>query len=45
VQVYKDGLVDKVYNLWNRNPMTVSRNYMVSWGKESVPPRPNLPSY
>ena len=45
VQVHKDGLVDKVYNLWNRNPMTVSRNYMVSWGKEGVPPKPNLPSY
>ena len=24
VAVHPDGLVDKVYNLWNRNPMTVS---------------------
>ena len=45
VQVHADGLVDKVYNLWNRNPITVSRSFMVSWGKEDVPPRPNLSSY
>lgn len=45
VQVHADGLVDKIYNLWNRNPITLTRTYMVSWGKEGAPPRPNLPSY
>jgi len=45
IQVYPDGLVDKVYNLWNRNPITLSRAYMVGWGKHSAPPRPNLESY
>ena len=45
VQVHPDGLVDKVYNLWNRNPITVSKTYMVSMGKQDVPPKPNRPSY
>jgi 3',5'-cyclic AMP phosphodiesterase CpdA len=45
VRVYTDGLVDKVYNLWNRNPVTVARAYTASWGKEGVPPKPNLASY
>ena len=37
VHVHPDGLVDKVYSLWNRNPITVSRTYMASWGKERRP--------
>lgn len=45
VLVHPDGLVDKVYNLWNRNPVTVSRTYLASMGKEDVPPKPNRPSY
>ena len=45
VVVHPDGLVDKVYNLWNRNPVTVARAYTASWGKEAVPPRPNRPAY
>ena len=45
VQVYADGLVDKIYNLWNRNPVTVSRAYMVSHGATDAPPRPNLKAY
>jgi len=45
IKVHEDGLVDKVYNLWNRNPVTVARGYTLSWGKESVPPEPNLRSY
>jgi 3',5'-cyclic AMP phosphodiesterase CpdA len=45
VAVYPDGLVDKVYHLWNRNPMTVARGYTASWGKEAVPKKPNLRSY
>jgi 3',5'-cyclic AMP phosphodiesterase CpdA len=45
VRVHADGLVDKVYKLWNRNPMTVSKTYLASWGEKSVPAIPNLPSY
>jgi 3',5'-cyclic AMP phosphodiesterase CpdA len=45
VQVHTDGLVDKVYNLWNRHPITVAKAYTASWGKESVPPRPSRESY
>jgi Icc protein len=45
VHVQADGLVDKVYNLWNRKPMVVASAYTASWGKESLPPRPNLASY
>lgn len=45
VHVTTDGLVDKVYKLWNRNPITVSHEYMKSFGSAQMPPRPNLPSY
>lgn len=45
IQVHPDGLVDKIYGLWNRNPITVARNYTLSWGKKNVPPKPNLGSY
>jgi 3',5'-cyclic AMP phosphodiesterase CpdA len=45
VHVHADGLVDKVYNLWNRNPITVAKGYTASGGKEYVPPKPNRPSY
>ena len=45
VHVHADGLVDKVYNLWNRAPIIVGRRYLVSNGKEAVPPAPNRISY
>ena len=45
VAVHADGLVDKVYNLWNRNPITVARGYTASGGKECIPARPNRPGY
>jgi len=45
VPVHPDGLVDMVYNLWNRNAITVKTNYMTSWGKQDAPPAPNRPSY
>lgn len=45
VHVQADGLVDKVYSLWNRNPITVAKGYTASWGKKCVPPKPNRPSY
>ena len=39
------GLVDKVYSLWNRNPVTVASAYTASWGKQAKPPLPNRASY
>ncbi|OHB73175.1 MAG: serine/threonine protein phosphatase [Planctomycetes bacterium RBG_13_63_9] len=45
VEVHPDGLVDMVYELWNRSPITVSAAYLASWGKQSVPSRPNRSSY
>ncbi len=45
VAVHPDGLVDKLYNLWNRNPMKVERAYTASNGKEARPAKPNVPSY
>jgi Icc protein len=45
ILVHPDGLVDKVYNLWNRNPVTVSKTYITSFGKKELPTKPNLPSY
>ncbi len=45
VTVHPDGMVDKLYNLWNRNPVTVSRTYMKSNGKEDRAPAPKLASY
>ena len=44
-EVQTDGLIDKVYNLWNRNPVTVSRMYLVNQGKTSSPAKPNLVSF
>ncbi|HVW29152.1 MAG TPA: metallophosphoesterase [Polyangiaceae bacterium] len=45
VVVQPDGLVDKIYNLWNRNPVTVSRNYLVSRGRSDKPTPPTLRSF
>lgn len=44
-EVHPDGLIDKIYNLWNRNPIEVSRTYMVSKGTEDQPAPPNLASF
>ena len=44
-QVHPDGLIDKIYNLWNRNPIEVSRTYLTSRGKKARPAVPNLPTY
>ncbi|MGH7858439.1 MAG: metallophosphoesterase family protein, partial [Candidatus Binatia bacterium] len=43
--VHPDGLVDKIYNLWNRNPIEVTRSYMTSAGKREQPTAPNLASF
>lgn len=45
VDLWPGGYVDKHYNLWSRNPITVAKAYLESWGKESVPPMPEFPSY
>jgi Icc protein len=45
VLVHTDGLVDKIYNLWNRNPITVAKGYTASGGTKFVPPKPNRPGY
>ncbi len=43
--VLADGLADKVYNLWDRNPITVNANYLRSFGKTDRPPAPQFASY
>jgi len=45
INVSADGLVDKIYGLWNRKPILVSAAYLKSEGKEDRPPSPNLPAY
>ena len=45
IRLTADGLVDKVYKIWNRKPILVPAAYMASDGTEAMPPRPNLPSY
>ncbi|MEW6208216.1 MAG: metallophosphoesterase [Acidobacteriota bacterium] len=45
VDVYRGGYVDKNHNLWSRNPVTVSRAYLESWGRTNVPPAPEFKSY
>lgn len=39
------GLVDSIYNLWDRNPVTVKASYLVSNGTKDVPPATKLVSY
>ncbi len=43
--VRTDGLVDTIYNLWDRNPVTVKADYLVSGGKRDKPPAPQFASY
>jgi 3',5'-cyclic-AMP phosphodiesterase len=45
IQVQPTGLVDKVYNLWNRNPITISSSYLASRGSKDKPPAPARRSY
>jgi 3',5'-cyclic AMP phosphodiesterase CpdA len=40
-----DGLADIVQNLWNRNPVTISRAYTATNGKKDKPQVPALRSY
>ena len=43
--VAADGLVDKIYNLWDRNPMTVRASYLASNGTRDRPSPNKLPSF
>jgi 3',5'-cyclic AMP phosphodiesterase CpdA len=43
--IHPDGLADIVQNLWNRNPVTISRTYTASNGKKDRPDVPLLHSY
>jgi Icc protein len=45
LSVHPDALIDKLYNLWNRNPITISRKYTLSKGAEDKPLATVLKSY
>jgi 3',5'-cyclic-AMP phosphodiesterase len=45
VLVHPDGLADKIYNLWNRNPVTVTKTYLATRGAKDRPELPTLRSY
>ena len=45
VDVLDGGLVNKLYNLWDRNPVTVRGTYLSSSGARDRPPATKLPSY
>ena len=44
VEVVENGLANALYNLWDRNPVTIRASYLSS-GTQDVPPRPKLPSF
>lgn len=45
VDVLADGLVDKVYNLWERNPVSVRASYLKAPSSANRPPAPTFSSY
>ncbi|MGC2223608.1 MAG: metallophosphoesterase [Methylocella sp.] len=45
LNVLASGAIDKVYNLWNRNPVTVRANYLSSNGAKDRPAATTLSSY
>jgi Icc protein len=45
VAVSDKGLADMMYNLWDRNPVTVHAQYLRSHGKVYRPPAPQFASY
>ncbi len=45
MDLLENGLVDKLYNLWDRDPVTVRATYTASNGKEDRPAPTRLPSY
>ena len=45
IQVLGSGLIDKVYGLWNRNPVTVHASYLASRGVKDKPANAVLTSF
>ena len=45
LDVLESGMVDALYNLWDRNPVTVRSSYLASNGKSDRPEATKLPSY
>jgi len=45
VDVVENGLVNALYNLWDRNPVSVRASYVASDGAQEPPPRTKLSSY
>ena len=45
INVHPDGLVDALYQLWNRNPIEVRATYLASGGKTDRPPATVAASY
>lgn len=45
VNVAPGGLVEKIYNLWDRNPVSIKHSYLKSGGKSDRPAEPTLKSY
>ena len=45
IEVLEGGLVNALYNLWDRNPISIRASYVSSNGLRDVPPRTKLPSY
>jgi 3',5'-cyclic-AMP phosphodiesterase len=45
IAVSAAGMVDKLYNLWNRNPMNVTSAYLQARGRKDASPKPNAGSY
>jgi predicted MPP superfamily phosphohydrolase len=43
--VHPDGVADKIYALWNRNPITVTGASLKARGKKGRPAPPNRPAY
>ncbi len=45
IEVLTDGLVNKIYNLWDRNPVSVPASYLKSNGAKDKPAAPTYSSY
>jgi Icc protein len=45
IDVLTDGLVNKIYNLWDRNPVSVPASYLKSNGAKDQPAAPSFSSY
>ena len=43
--ILEGGLTDALYNLWERNPVTVRASYLASNGAKDAPPKTKLLSY